>query len=69
MPADSSKTFDFDARVLAQLACPACLTGLLLDVERLVCNGCGRSYPIEGGVPVLITDRAIVGSTKDSGRA
>jgi uncharacterized protein YbaR (Trm112 family) len=58
MPADSSKAFHFDARVLDQLACPACLGRLTLDGARLVCAGCGRGYPIEDGVPVLIVERA-----------
>ena len=61
MPADSSQTFPFDASVLDQLACPACLVALRLDGNRLVCAGCGRVYPIVDRIPVLIAERAIEG--------
>jgi uncharacterized protein YbaR (Trm112 family) len=61
MPADSSHPFLFDPTVLGQLACPACLGGLVLEEERLVCAGCGRGYPIVDGIPVLIAERAVLG--------
>jgi uncharacterized protein YbaR (Trm112 family) len=56
--ADSGQSFPFDTSVLDQLACPACLGALCLDGARLVCAGCGRIYPIVGGIPVLIAERA-----------
>jgi uncharacterized protein YbaR (Trm112 family) len=59
MAADPSPTFKFDARALDQLACPACLGGLALDGERLVCAECGRGYPIVQGIPALIVERAL----------
>jgi uncharacterized protein YbaR (Trm112 family) len=59
MPADQSKNFKFDASVLDQLACPACLGALRLDGERLVCAGCGGGYAIVAGIPVLIAERAV----------
>jgi hypothetical protein len=46
------------ASVLDQLACPACLADLHLDGPRLICNGCGRIYPIIDGIPVLIAEQA-----------
>jgi uncharacterized protein YbaR (Trm112 family) len=46
------------ASVLAQLACPACFGDLHLDGPRLLCNGCGRVYPIVDGIPVLIVEQA-----------
>jgi uncharacterized protein YbaR (Trm112 family) len=58
MPADSSHPFRFDLTVLDQLACPACLGGLRLEEDRLVCAGCGRGYPIVNGIPVLIAEPA-----------
>ena len=65
MPADSTQPSSFDASTLKsillsisdQLACPACLGGLRLDGERLLCAGCGRGYPIVDGIPVLIAGR------------
>jgi hypothetical protein len=59
MAAASSQPNQFDASVLDQLACPACLGGLVLDGERLVCAGCGRGYPIVDAIPVLIAERAV----------
>ena len=57
MPADSSRSFAFDQSVVSQLACPACLGAFRVDEGRLVCAGCGRSYPIVDGIPVLIAGR------------
>lgn len=59
MSADSSQPPKFDESVLDQLACPACLGGLVLVGERLVCARCGRSYAIVDGIPVLIAERAV----------
>ena len=47
----------FDASVVSQLACPACLGDLRFVEARLVCAGCGRSYPVVDGIPVLIAGR------------
>jgi uncharacterized protein YbaR (Trm112 family) len=54
MPADSSQPSIFDSTVINQLACPACLGSLRLDLGRLVCAECGREYPVVDGIPVLI---------------
>jgi hypothetical protein len=48
----------FDPSVIDRLACPACLGILRLEEARLVCAGCGRTYPIVNGIPVLIVERA-----------
>ncbi|MGD0901866.1 MAG: Trm112 family protein [Terracidiphilus sp.] len=39
--------------MINQLACPACLGDLRMDEARLVCNGCGRAYPVVDGIPAL----------------
>jgi hypothetical protein len=41
-----------------QLACPACLGDLRMEEARLVCNGCGRAYPVVDGIPALIVEQA-----------
>jgi uncharacterized protein YbaR (Trm112 family) len=56
MPAESS--YSFDETVMGQLACPACLGAFRVDGDRLVCIGCGRSYPVVDGIPALIAARA-----------
>jgi uncharacterized protein YbaR (Trm112 family) len=54
MKAESRPPFRFDTSLLYILACPACLGGLFVEGERLVCALCGRGYPIVDGIPVLI---------------
>jgi hypothetical protein len=56
-----SQPISFDASILDQLACPACLGELRLDGERLLCTSCGRAYPIVDGIPVLIAERGASG--------
>ncbi|MFZ0745818.1 MAG: Trm112 family protein [Terracidiphilus sp.] len=46
-------------RWIDQLACPVCLGALRLEETRVVCIGCGRAYPVEDGIPVLIVERAV----------
>jgi uncharacterized protein YbaR (Trm112 family) len=49
-----------DPMLLEVVACPTCHGGLDLSVDRsaLVCARCRVSYPIQDGVPVLLTDEA-----------
>jgi uncharacterized protein YbaR (Trm112 family) len=55
--AGQSGPFALDSWVLGQLACPACLGDLRMEAARLVCEGCGRAYPVVDGIPVLIAGR------------
>jgi uncharacterized protein YbaR (Trm112 family) len=48
----------FDAALTTILACPACHGQIRQTQKNLVCEACGRSYPIIDGIPVLIADRA-----------
>jgi len=48
-----------DSAALARLACPACHSDLRPEADRILCTGCGRTYPVIDGIPVLIADRAI----------
>ena len=42
------------------LVCPACHAAFEQDHEgsRLVCTGCGRTYPVRDDIPVLLVDEA-----------
>lgn len=44
--------------ILGALACPTCGAALVEAVNpvRPSCGGCGVIYPVEGGVPILLTD-------------
>ena len=40
------------------LACPVCFGSLKFSEPEVICLGCGRSYPVVDGIPVLIAERA-----------
>jgi len=44
--------------VLERLVCPVCHGRLELQQSCVLCTACGRSYPIEDGIPVLLEVRA-----------
>jgi uncharacterized protein len=55
-----------DPQLMDILACPAEDHGPLraerdsaADADVLTCTVCGRRYPVEDGIPVLLLDRAI----------
>jgi uncharacterized protein YbaR (Trm112 family) len=42
------------------MQCPSC-TGTLnevVDPPSLLCGGCGLSYPVEDGIPVMLIEEA-----------
>ncbi len=51
------------------LACPVCHGSLVYDgpesglllAGRLICRGCRREYPLEGGIPLFIQPEALTG--------
>jgi uncharacterized protein len=50
---------DLDPRLLDIIRCPAC-RGVFSapGAEDITCAGCGLTYPIRNGVPVLLVDEA-----------
>ena len=46
------------AELLEILVCPACHAKVELNEDRLLCQGCGRKYPIEDGIPIMLIDQA-----------
>jgi len=58
MPAKPREPAPLDQSVIQTLACPACRGSLLFEGASLICAGCGRSYPVIDGIPVLIAERA-----------
>jgi len=46
------------SEVLDLIVCPACHGRLALATATADCEACGRRYPIVGGIPVLLTERA-----------
>ena len=47
-----------DKELLAVLACPACRGDVACRDNRIVCVRCGRKYPIENGIPIMLVDKA-----------
>jgi uncharacterized protein len=46
--------------LLAIMQCPACAGGLAERREpaALVCDTCGRAYPVRDGIPVMLIEEA-----------
>jgi len=45
------------------LACPACDSRPRVEITNggLSCPECGRVYPIENGIPIMLVEKAIMG--------
>ena len=55
---DSRNTLPANLELWAEdLACPICFAALQFSTSTVVCVGCGRSYPVVDGIPVLIPQR------------
>jgi hypothetical protein len=55
--------------LLEILACPACddRPGVEIKDGAIRCPQCGRLYPIENGIPIMMLDRAVA-PEKTSGK-
>ena len=58
-----------DQELLDILACPVCKTPIRLEGERLICDQCGRRYPIRDGIPVMLIDEAEQGEPQAKAQA
>ncbi|WP_304985832.1 Trm112 family protein [Coxiella-like endosymbiont] len=49
-----------DKRLLEILACPLCKGKLIYkqDAEELLCRFDKLAYPIQGGIPIMLVDKA-----------
>ena len=45
-----------DSKLLEIVACPACKAAVKTDKESIVCMGCGLSYPINEGIPIMLVE-------------
>ena len=46
------------ADLLDILVCPVDHAKVHLEGDRLVCEKCGRAYPVRGGIPIMLVDEA-----------
>jgi uncharacterized protein YbaR (Trm112 family) len=58
-----------DERLLQLLACPACLAAVHQEGEWIVCEGCGRRYPIRDGLPIMLVEEAVEAESKEGSGA
>lgn len=47
-----------DKELLQILACPVDKKPVRLEGDRMVCTECGRRYPIEDDIPIMLVDKA-----------
>ncbi|MDO8587888.1 MAG: Trm112 family protein [Armatimonadota bacterium] len=49
-----------DQKMLDILACPACddRPPVRLEGDELICDKCGRAYPIRDDMPIMLIDEA-----------
>jgi uncharacterized protein YbaR (Trm112 family) len=47
-----------DPQLLELLVCPACHGEVKLEGDRIVCQACGRRYPVRDGIPVMLIEEA-----------
>ncbi len=49
-----------EKELLDILACPVCKSDITYDEEnqKLICDKCGRKYPIRDGIPVMLEEEA-----------
>ena len=57
-PSSSMGAPDAVERLRRLLACPACRSQMMWASDEATCEGCGKRYPVEGGIPILLADRA-----------
>ena len=55
-----------DGRLLEILACPICKTDVKLEEGKVVCVKCGRRFPIENGIPIMLPKEATI-TRKENG--
>ncbi len=53
-----------DKQLLDVLACPACKVKIRLEGDKIICDKCGRKYPIRHGIPVMLLSEAEGGPEK-----
>ena len=48
-----------DDRLMKILACPVCLGAVHQEGSWIVCDECGRKYPIRDGLPIMLVEEAV----------
>jgi uncharacterized protein len=56
-----------DPQLLDILVCPACKGEVKLEGHYIVCQACGRRYPVRDGIPIMLIEEAEGGPESGSG--
>ncbi len=54
----SNKEESLPQELLDILVCPVDKAKVRQDGARLICDECGRAYPVRDGIPVMLVDEA-----------
>ncbi|MBC7289091.1 MAG: Trm112 family protein [Armatimonadetes bacterium] len=60
-------TQQIDPRLLEILACPDCLGTVRQECDWIVCEKCGRRYPIRDGIPIMLIEESVKPSAQEAG--
>lgn len=52
------KNGEVDRDLLKILVCPVCKKDVKLESGKVVCQKCGRKYPVKDGIPVMLVEEA-----------
>ncbi len=57
---------DIRPELLDVLACPACDDRPKVELKNgaICCSKCGRTYPIEDGIPIMLIEKATIVSSE-----
>ena len=47
-----------DKDLLDILVCPDCKSAVMEQEGKLLCTGCGKRYPVQDGIPVMLVEEA-----------
>ena len=47
-----------DKDLLDILACPACKGNVVEKEHKIVCEDCGRKYPVKDGIPIMLVEES-----------
>jgi len=54
----TNKEESLPQELLDILVCPVDKAKVRLEGARLICDECGRAYPVRDGIPVMLVDEA-----------
>lgn len=58
MTSNDTPAAELPANLLEILVCPVDKAKVHPEGTRLVCEKCGRAYPVRDGIPIMIIDEA-----------